>query len=679
MLLLKPSTKEKVKGILFKFSIIHIRNLSIYKKIILGFLIPLTLILFVSSFVYISIERLQETSRWVTHTHQVISDIQELKKLLLDMETGERGYLITGKESFLEPFHNSIRVWDIKLKNLKLLVSDNPSQVSLLNEVDELQKQWLKYAANVEIDTRRKVKQQHNNKTTMTDVIKLIENETGKNLIDRIREIGEKLILEERSLMSIRQDEAKTAVERTERTLILGTSIAILIAVFIAFIISSTIQKNLKSLLKGTDKIKQGNFDDDILVDSNDEFLLLANAFNSMTLSLKSSTEKMQLASQAKGEFLANMSHEIRTPLNGVLGMLTFLEDTKINDEQSSYINSIRSCCDGLLVVINDILDLSKLDAGMLSMEYIPFHLKNLIEETCHLLDSSISQKSLSLEYSIDNQIAQAFIGDRLRIRQILLNLLNNAIKFTDYGAIKLSIVVSSTHISSAGKKISTLSFQVKDQGIGISKDDKKKLFKPFSQVDASITRKFGGTGLGLIICSQLVKQMKGQMKVKSKLGEGSIFSFSIPLEHTELIAENIPMTQQEILADEQELASKYPLNILVAEDNNINQTIAKKIFAKLGYNIDIAKNGQKAVEALDNKSYDIIFMDMQMPVMDGVTATEIIMNKWQSNSPRIVAMTANVLPEDKEKCINAGMRGFIPKPINIANIIDIIKHKNRN
>jgi len=629
--------------------------------------------------VYISIERLQETSRWVTHTHQVISDIQELKKLLLDMETGERGYLITGKESFLEPFHNSIRVWDIKLKNLKLLVSDNPSQVSLLNEVDELQKQWLKYAANVEIDTRRKVKQQHNNKTTMTDVIKLIENETGKNLIDRIREIGEKLILEERSLMSIRQDEAKTAVERTERTLILGTSIAILIAVFIAFIISSTIQKNLKSLLKGTDKIKQGNFDDDILVDSNDEFLLLANAFNSMTLSLKSSTEKMQLASQAKGEFLANMSHEIRTPLNGVLGMLTFLEDTKINDEQSSYINSIRSCCDGLLVVINDILDLSKLDAGMLSMEYIPFHLKNLIEETCHLLDSSISQKSLSLEYSIDNQIAQAFIGDRLRIRQILLNLLNNAIKFTDYGAIKLSIVVSSPHISSAGKKISTLSFQVKDQGIGISKDDKKKLFKPFSQVDASITRKFGGTGLGLIICSQLVKQMKGQMKVKSKLGEGSIFSFSIPLEHTELIAENIPMTQQEILADEQELASKYPLNILVAEDNNINQTIAKKIFAKLGYNIDIAKNGQKAVEALDNKSYDIIFMDMQMPVMDGVTATEIIMNKWQSNSPRIVAMTANVLPEDKEKCINAGMRGFIPKPINIANIIDIIKHKNRN
>ncbi len=649
-------------------------NLTVRSKVIVAVTIPLFMMVVVSVVVYISIHRNSETVKWVEHTHKVLADSNELMKLLVDMETGERGFLITGNEQFLEPYNDAKSLWPTKFQALKKLVSDNPIQVARLNEIAILQHKWLTEAAFIEISARRN--SQKSKKDIMAEVIRLTELQTGKNLIDKIRIIKEDFNAMEQALMQKRQKDSVKTANNTIFVVIFGTLISLILALSFITIVTTHILKKLNILMLGTARISEGDYQSFIKLTGNDEFALLAKSYNKMSVAIKTAVTDMEQAVKAKSIFVANMSHEIRTPMNGILSMLTLLEDTKLTKVQQEYTSAIRSCGDGLIIVINDILDLSKLEAGKIALDKRAFNLKSLIEEVTFLFDQQAFEKGLTLNVKLDDNLAKRYVGDNIRIRQILLNLLSNAIKFTDKGNVELML-----SIVDRGMNQDSILFQVKDQGIGISVVDQNKLFKPFSQVDNSISRDFGGTGLGLVICSKLVKQMGSKMQVESAIGQGSSFAFelTLPILATHEETKEEAGQQQQILEQNRLLADELPMKIMVVEDNKINQVIATKLFAKLGYDIDLADNGKEAIAAIIKQDYDIIFMDMQMPVMDGITATKKIIELQPDRYPPIIAITANILKEDKEHCFAAGMIDFIHKPINVADIIRVIRANNKH
>ncbi len=397
------------------------------------------------------------------------------------------------------------------------------------------------------------------------------------------------------------------------------------------------------------------------------ECIGFCSIFHDITERIKMERE-IVAASQTKSLFLANMSHEIRTPMNGILGLLELtLSNSKLDDKTRDYLNKIQLSALGLLDIVNDILDISKIEAGELKLEAIPFSLQQVFQECESINALKAAGKGIELDFQYQNQLNNKLLGDPTRLRQALLNIISNAIKFTEKGYVFVTAAVEEL-VDNQVK----IYFEVRDSGIGMTREQAENIFQVFKQADESTTRKFGGTGLGLSITKNIIERMGGEIKVESEPAVGSVFSFALEFELSD--EPDLSTVTHEYHSDDIKIP-KFIGKILLCEDNEINQMVAVENFERVGLEVIVAENGQIGVEKVieanaDGLTYDLIFMDVHMPVMDGIMATAEILALGYDRP--IIAMTANAMKEDRDMCLNAGMTEYLSKPFNVDDVWEI-------
>ncbi|CAN1211853.1 hypothetical protein TUMEXPCC7403_16730 [Tumidithrix helvetica PCC 7403] len=465
-----------------------------------------------------------------------------------------------------------------------------------------------------------------------------------------------------------------------------------LLSLAISIWMASSLSYRLRRLTQATQSLATGNFTQNLPIDSKDEIGILAAGFNDMvsqlnqrdrlllqqqealeqtvetrTTELRIAKDQAEEGNRVKSEFLAVMSHELRTPLNAVMGFTELLRYTELTPEQEDYVISANDGGKDLLALINDILDFTRIESGGVELNEHSFALHALVQEVVDSYSDAAKEKSLNLSCHIAASVPDDAIADAMRLDQILSNLVGNAIKFTETGSVIVQVEATPL-LARQGNGKYEVAFIVQDTGIGITTENYDQLFQPFSQVDSSNSRRFGGTGLGLSISKRLCEKMGGTITVKSQLGQGSTFTVVIPLRGTVPNAMPVPA-----IAWSSDFAQQHPLRVLVAEDNPFNQKMILKMLGRLGYAASLAENGQQVLEQLQEQPYDLIFMDVQMPVMDGLEATKRIRNQYP-RQPKIVGLSAHAMETARLAGLEAGMNDYLTKPVEIASLAAVLE-----
>jgi len=585
-------------------------------KIIFVFSIIVIALVCSTVFLLQNITRFNEDNKQMVYTREVSKLLSDYLSIMQDVETGERGFVITGMDEYLKPYHAAIARSQKTLEKLRQLTKNYPLQQRRINTLEQASELHINLTQQI-INLRR---------VGLEPAMQLISSERAKSIMDNIREITFAMQKEVEELIKNRTKTTEGSLINTRIVAAGGGLFSITIVIFLMFFI----QRSLK-----------------------------------LSEELRRSKERAEELVSFKDQFMASMSHEIRTPLNGIIGFTKILLRNETTEVQKQQLDAIKTSCDTLLVLINDILDLEKIEAGKMNIEITELKLSELINSVLGSFDLRFQEKGLKITLQYDEHIPSILLGDPVRINQILLNLLSNSAKFTSKGG---KILIGAKLLRQDDEN-AFVEFLISDTGIGIPKDKLETIFQPFIQSSSDTARKYGGTGLGLSIVQRLVNLMQGNVSLKSTLHKGTTFSITIPFQKTAATA--IPKEIETTIPTE-ELKRTESLKILLVEDNPINQFLVQTILFDLGFQTDTAENGKIGIELLEQNDYDIILMDLMMPEMDGFEATQHIRNKMKppKSATPIIALTADVTKADVDKCMNIGMNEYVSKPINEADLL---------
>ncbi len=565
--------------------------------------------------IYIQYNSSKNTAALINGNEQVLrelnvsNNLKELEKDIISVESKIGGTVTTADLSYIEGLQLKINAIENNLHQLQK-ISDDDFSIKYIDQLDALVRKKLLLSRQILNEY------QTNGKAAAED---LMVQQSGKKITDSIAAVTFLIDSTRKTLLTTVTNTMNKSGKKVQQLNSMFIAIVLIIGLILFWYIINTVRKQ------------------SLLIDR-----------------LNISEIKVKEGLKLKEKFLANMSHEIRTPMNAILGFTNLLEQKNMDATSLDYVKTIKKSGEHLLAIINDILDLSKIEEGMMRIENVPFNIRALVLSIESMFKSEAAEKQIQLVFWIDDLLPELLIGDSARLTQILVNLVGNALKFTDTGSIEIKVI----NKGESDKNINT-EFVVTDTGIGIEKDKLLKVFERFQQAEDSVTRRYGGTGLGLSIVRDLVELQNGSIKVDSVPEEGTTFKISLPYKiFEEEIKVKIPRSTERIL-----LPSFQNISVLVAEDNQINQSYISHLFKQWELNFDLVSNGKEAIEQLRTKSYNLILMDIQMPEMDGYTASQQIRDILKLNTP-IIAMTAHAFNGEREKCLSFGMNEYISKPI---------------